>query len=136
MRSTISTILIIVGIAYAYKATLDEIFSPVPHKEQTSAAPGFLHGAGTTDVGAAAEVPVPGTAPRPPYIVELQREIEAREHQLDDLSQQLEATKAERNQANAYIQELANTLNSAIAERNEAIALLEQLGALNARPQL
>lgn len=83
-----------------------------------------------------AEVPVPGTAQRPPYIVELQHEIEAREQQLDALSRQLESTTAERDQANAHIQELANTLNSAIAERNEAITMLEQIGALNRRPQL
>lgn len=125
--------LFMVGIGFSF--TLDRLIFPVPHKEQTSATAAFLHGAGTT-VGPVAEVPVPGTAQRPPYVVELQREIEAREKQLDELSSLVETTKAERDQANAYIQELANTLNSAIAERNEAIAMLEQLGALNRRPQL
>ena len=127
MKSTLATIAVLVLIAYAYKATLDQFFAPVPHKEQTSATAAFLHGAGTT-VGPVAEVPVPGTV-RAPYVAELQTEIAAREAQLDQLTAQLD-------QANAYIQEMANTLNGAIAERNEAIAMLEQMGALNRRPQL
>lgn len=113
MKSTLATLAALVLIAYAYKSTLDQIF-PAPHKTPTSAAI------------PAAEVPVPGTA-RPPYVVELQAEIAAREAQLDHLSDQLDA-------ANAHIRDLANTLNSAIAERNEAIALLQQMGAIQRRP--
>lgn len=128
-RETIYTLIILTLLGTVWTLILPRLLPPVPHKKQTSATAAFLQGAGTTSVGPVAEVPVPGTEQRPPYVTDLQTEIAAREAQLDQLTAQLD-------QANAYIQEMANTLNGAIAERNEALGLLEQLGAMNRRPQL
>lgn len=122
MKSTALVLAALFCFIYAFKRAVDSVI-PDPHK-MPPATGSVLSGTGNTSepvaggqllsssLDAATGGPRPST---PPYVAELQAEIEARENQLDELS---------------------NALASAIAERNEAIALLQQMGALRQVPNL